>query len=101
MEELEIKRRIDTTQIAALSRRAGVLGMVLETWGELLSLRLQEKTNNYQLYEGLTRSKLIITITFDHITKKYMLKPESVIEKKMHKIHWDFQIQMDHLILAR
>ena len=30
-----------------------------------------------------------------------MHKPESVLENEMHKILWDFEIQMDHLISAR
>ena len=30
-----------------------------------------------------------------------MHKPESIIVNEMHKIFWDFEIQMDHLILAR
>ena len=39
-------------------------------------------------------------LTSDH-TKWYMHKPESVLEDKTHKIHWDFEIQTDHLISAR
>ena len=31
-------------------------------------------------------------------TKWYMHKPESVLEKEMHKISWDFKIQAEHLI---
>ena len=30
-----------------------------------------------------------------------MHKPECVLENKTHKIIWDFEIQIDHLILAR
>ena len=30
-----------------------------------------------------------------------MHKPESIRENKTHKIFWDFEIQMDHLIPAR
>ena len=30
-----------------------------------------------------------------------MHKPESILENEMHKILWDFEIQIDHLILAR
>ena len=30
-----------------------------------------------------------------------MYKPESVQEKAMYKIHWDFEIQMDHQIQVR
>ena len=38
---------------------------------------------------------------FNHTIKWYMYKPESVLLNKMHKILSDFEIQMDHLILAR
>ena len=30
-----------------------------------------------------------------------MCKPESILENDLLKIRWDFEIQMDHLILAR
>ena len=30
-----------------------------------------------------------------------MHNPESILENVMHKILWDFEIQMDHLMLAR
>ena len=30
-----------------------------------------------------------------------MHKPESVLENEMHRIHWDFEIKTDRLILAR
>ena len=30
-----------------------------------------------------------------------MYKPESVLENTMHKIHWEYEIQIDHLISAR
>ena len=38
---------------------------------------------------------------FDHMNKWYMLNPESVLENETHKQLWDFDIQTDHLILAR
>ena len=40
-------------------------------------------------------------LNFDHTTKGYMHKPESILENGTHKILWDFKIQIDHLILAR
>ena len=40
-------------------------------------------------------------LKFDHTKKSYMHKPESVLENKTHKLHWDFEIQTDHLISAR
>ena len=39
-------------------------------------------------------------LKFDHTTKGYMRKSESIVLKKMHKILWDFEIQTDHLIPA-
>ena len=30
-----------------------------------------------------------------------MHNPESILENKMHKLLWDFEIQTDHLISAR
>ena len=40
-------------------------------------------------------------LKFDHTTKWYMHKPESVLENKIHKNLWDFEIKTDHLISAR
>ena len=44
LEDLEVGRRVETIQIAALLRRARILRRALEIWGELLSLKLQWKT---------------------------------------------------------
>ena len=44
LEELEIRGRIDILLISALLRSARILRRVLETWGDLLLLRPQEKT---------------------------------------------------------
>ena len=40
-------------------------------------------------------------LKFDHTTKWYMHKPESILENEAYKILWDFEIQTNHLILAR
>ena len=40
-------------------------------------------------------------LKFDDTNKWYMHKPESVLENEMHKVLCDFEIQTDHLILAR
>ena len=40
-------------------------------------------------------------LKFDQTTKWHMHKPESTLENEMHKILWDFEIQMDHLIPIR
>ena len=38
---------------------------------------------------------------FDHANKWYMHNPAPVLETDTHKLLWDFDIQMDHLISAR
>ena len=37
----------------------------------------------------------------DHTSKWYIHKPESIRENETQRILWDFEIQTDHLILAR
>ena len=44
MEDLEVGGRVGTIQITVLMRTARILRRVLETWGDLLSLKLQWKT---------------------------------------------------------
>ena len=44
LEDLEIGGRTETIQTAALLRTARILRWVLETWEDLLSLKLQWKT---------------------------------------------------------
>ena len=38
---------------------------------------------------------------FDHTNKWYVHNPESVLENEMHKLLWDFDIQMNHRISSR
>ena len=38
---------------------------------------------------------------FDHTNKWYLHNPAPVLENDLHKLLWDFNIQMDHLIPAR
>ena len=40
-------------------------------------------------------------LKFDHTTKWYRHKPESVLENETHKIHGDFEIQVAHLVSVR
>ena len=44
LEDLEIGGRVETIQMTALLRTARILRRVLETWGDLLSLKFQCKT---------------------------------------------------------
>ena len=53
LEDLEIGGRVETIQTTALLRTVRILRLVLETWGDLLSLKLQCKTINYRWCEKL------------------------------------------------
>ena len=44
LEDLEVGGRVETIQTTALLRTARILRRVLETWGDLVSLKLQWKT---------------------------------------------------------
>ena len=44
LEDLEVGGRVETIQLTALLRTARIRRRVLETWGDLLSLKLQWKT---------------------------------------------------------
>ena len=54
--DLEIKWRVETVQTTALLRSARILREVLESWGYLLSLKLQWKTISKRRCEKLSRS---------------------------------------------
>ena len=44
LEDLEVGGRVETIQTTALLRTARILRRVLETWGDMLSLKPQWKT---------------------------------------------------------
>ena len=46
LEDLEVDGRVETIQPTTLFRTARILRRVLDTWGDLLSLKLQWKTAN-------------------------------------------------------
>ena len=53
LEDLEVGGRVETIQTTALLWTARILRRVLETWGDLLSLKLQGKTISYRWCEKL------------------------------------------------
>ena len=55
LEELEIRKQVETIQTTALLRLARILRRVLETWGDLLSLKLQWKTICWGRHEKLSK----------------------------------------------
>ena len=57
LEDLEVGGRVETIQTTALLRTAKIPRRVLETWGDLLSLRLQWKTIRFTLMWKTLMSK--------------------------------------------
>ena len=57
LEDLEIRGRVQTTKTNVLLRSDRILRRILETWRDLLSLKLQWKTISVSWYEQLLRSK--------------------------------------------
>ena len=53
LEDLDVGGRVETIQTTALLRTTRILRRVLETWWDLLSLRLQWKTIGNRWYEKL------------------------------------------------
>ena len=51
VEDTEVGGRVETIQTTALLRTARILRRVLETWGDLVSLKLQWKTISWHWCE--------------------------------------------------
>ena len=49
----------------------------------------------------LTHCKLYKKLKLEYSNKSYIHNPESIQENETDKLHWDFEIQTDHLISAR
>ena len=120
LEDLEVGRRVETIQTTALLRTARILRRVLETWGDLLILKLQWKNHQFTLMWKTPMEVIIIIIIiekatgwgswstgnckqfkFDHTNKCYMYIQVSVREKVTLKVLWNFEMQTDRLISAR
>ena len=57
LEDLEIRGRVETIQTSTLLWTARILRRILETWGDLLSLKLQWNTISQRWYEKLSRRR--------------------------------------------
>ena len=83
----------------ALSILARILRKVLETWGDLLSLKWSTRLG-VSGWERWSRGFVQKTEFWPYYQMVYV-QTEYVQENKTHKILWDFEIQMNHLIIAR
>ena len=61
LEDLDVGRRVETIQTTTLLRTARILRRVLETWGDLLSLRFQWKTLMWKTLSIIIRRRTTTT----------------------------------------
>ena len=97
-----IKMRIDKTQ---QQRKCRLYGYRDETIYHIISecskLAQKEYETRHNWVSKVIHWDIWKKFTFDHTNKWYMHNPASVLENNTHKLLWNFDIQTDHLILAR
>ena len=97
-----IKARIDKTQQNSKCRLCGDSD---ETINHIISecskLAQKEYKARHDWVGKVILWEMIKKFYFDHTNKWYMHNPAPVLENDTHKLLLDFNIQTDHLILAR
>ena len=97
-----IKARIDKTQQNSKCRLCGDRD---ETINHIISecskLAKKEYKTRHDCVGKVIHWEICKKLKFDHTNKWYMHSPAPVLENDTHKLLWDFDIQTDHLILAR
>ena len=97
-----IKARIDKTQQNSKCRlcddRDEAINHIISEYSKLAEKESKARHNwvvKVILWEMCKKFK------FDHTKKWYVHNPAPVLENDTHKLLWDFNIQMDHLIPAK
>ena len=97
-----IKARIDKTQQNSKCRLCGDRD---ETINHIISgcckLAQKEYKARHDWVGKVIHLEMCKKFKFDHANKWYMHNPAPVLENDTHKLLWDFDIQTDHLILAK
>ena len=97
-----IKARIDKTQQNSTCRLCGDRD---ETINHIISecrkLTQKEYKARHEWVGQVIHGEMCKKFQFDHTNRWYMHNPAPVLENDTHKLLWDFNIQTDHLILAR
>ena len=68
---------------------------------ECKKLAQKENRTRHDWARKVIHWELCRKFEFDHTNKWQMHNPPSVLENEMHKLLWDFEIQMDHQISIR
>ena len=93
-----IKARIDKTQQNSKCRLCGDRDETINHISECSKLAQKVR---HDWIGKVIHWEMCKKFKFDHINKWYMHNPAPVLENDTHKFLWDFNIQTDHLILAR
>ena len=81
-----------------MQRKDETFNHIINKWSKLVQ---EENKIGHYWVRKVIHCELCKRLNIDHNTKWYIYKPESVLENETHKILWDFEIQTNHLILAR
>ena len=65
------------------------------------SLTWKKYKTKHDRIEKVINWEVCKRLNFEHTNKWYMHKAESALKNETHQILWDFEMQTDHLILAR
>ena len=97
-----IKARIDKTQQNSKCRlcvdRDETINHIISEFSNLAQKRYEAR---HDWMSKVIHRKMCKKFKFDYANKWYMHNPAPVLENETHKLLWDFDIQTDHLILAR
>ena len=96
-----IKVRIDKTQQNSKCRLCDDRDKTLDHMSRCSKLVQKEYKTRYDWVGKVIHWEMCKKLKFDQTNKWYMHNPASVVENDTHKLLWDFDIQTDHLILAR
>ena len=58
-----------------------------------IAAKKKEYKSSQDWVEMVVYRELFKRLKCDHIDKRYMRKPETLLENETHKIHWDFEIK--------
>ena len=98
MRTKHIKPRIDKAQQNTKCRLCGYRDETISHISECNKLAQKEYWHDW--VGKVIHWEMCKKLKFDHTTKWYMHNPAYVLENDTYKLLWDFDIQMDYLILA-
>ena len=87
--------------IISRCRLCGERDQTINPISECSKLVWKEYKTRHDCVDKVIQWELCKKFKFDHTNKWYMHSPVSIQENETCKLLWDFDIQMDHLILAR